>query len=326
MSSSKLTSVQALRGIAALMVCIFHLATHKDPSRPLLAEDNTVRELAMIGPVGVFIFFVISGFILPFAMNKSNYKIGQIGSFLVKRVYRLYPPYLVILLLTTGMLIWNNYYQGIAFEFKWSEFISHIFYLTHILHFDWYNPIFWTLAIEFQFYIFLGLIFPIWNSEKWIARVLSIVSLVIASWYWRDDRFLISYISPFVMGYAVYLMKLKKSKWIEALFYIAISSIVIWKYFGWHWLIASIAAVVAILFFSLNFKPFQYLGKVSYSLYLLHAMFGGLAIYLLMPYFNSTWGSYFTLVVGITFSVFVSEIFFRWVEQPAMKWADRYRK
>lgn len=280
----------------------------------------------MIGPVGVFVFFVISGFILPYAMNKSQYQFSHFWLYLLKRIKRLYPPYFVLFILTTGMLIWNNFYQNIPFTFKTGEFISHLFYLTHILHFDWYNPIFWTLAIEFQYYIFLGVIFKFWNSSSWIQRFFATVPFLILSWYWRDDRFLFHYIAPFIMGYGTYLIKFKKANLVEPIFYISLASLVIWKYFGWHWLIASVGSVIVILFLTLNYRPLQQLGKISYSLYLVHAMFGGLAVYLLMPFFDSTVGNYFTLALGISFSILVSEVYYRWIEKPSIKWADTLTK
>lgn len=91
---NKLDSLDLLRGIAVLAVCFCHFGG-------ALSSGNWLAEifgyLHTYGKYGVHVFFVISGFVIPLSLNKSQYTINQYGHFLLKRFVRLHPPYLVAL-------------------------------------------------------------------------------------------------------------------------------------------------------------------------------------------------------------------------------------
>ena len=44
-------------------------------------------------------------------------------------------------------------------------------YTVDYLHTDWFNPVFWTLAIEFQFYLIIGLVFPLLFAKNKIIII-----------------------------------------------------------------------------------------------------------------------------------------------------------
>ena len=86
---SRLEQIDGLRGIAAAMVTWFHMTN-------TYSEDSWVRASGTFGFLGVEIFFVISGFIIPWSMNRAGYTIRTgFGSFLTKRVLRIEPPRLL---------------------------------------------------------------------------------------------------------------------------------------------------------------------------------------------------------------------------------------
>jgi len=91
-SSSSLQSIQALRGFAALYVVVFHSGlalAHAD--MPALAWLTT--HVIKRGHVGVDVFFVISGFIVAWVAILGPKGPETPGEFLVKRAFRLAPPY-----------------------------------------------------------------------------------------------------------------------------------------------------------------------------------------------------------------------------------------
>jgi len=94
-SSSSLLSIQALRGFAALYVVVYHSGlalAHADI--PALAWLTT--HVIKRGHVGVDVFFVISGFIIAWVaiLGQGQGKAPEPpGEFLVKRAFRLAPPY-----------------------------------------------------------------------------------------------------------------------------------------------------------------------------------------------------------------------------------------
>jgi len=91
-AAKRLGWLDALRGIAALCVVFDHL-THS----VLQPVRNTVYQWFDPGQYGVFVFFLVSGYIVPASLERK----GSIRSFWVSRVFRLYPLYLV----TVGAMI-----------------------------------------------------------------------------------------------------------------------------------------------------------------------------------------------------------------------------
>ena len=73
--------IDFLRGIAALSVVLFHYATSSIAS----IKPNATSEFFEWGRLGVQVFFVISGFIIPYAMYASSYKVNDIGKYLFRR-------------------------------------------------------------------------------------------------------------------------------------------------------------------------------------------------------------------------------------------------
>ncbi len=88
-----LSSLDLLRGLAAVAVCYFHF-THGNPD--FLSKTNILYQSGRYGFLGVDVFFVISGFVIPYAMYRGMYRFKNFGTFLLKRVIRIEPPFFAI--------------------------------------------------------------------------------------------------------------------------------------------------------------------------------------------------------------------------------------
>lgn len=148
---SRVKSVDALRGLAALVVCLSHFLTR--PESPLAAQfDHSL--LARYGWMGVQSFFVISGFVVPLAMFRGGYRIADIGAFTLKRLVRLDPPFLVSILVVLVLNRWlpGTIDQPVPPAVTPPVLLGHVFYgVSHLFaEFDWLNSVYWTLEIEFQ--------------------------------------------------------------------------------------------------------------------------------------------------------------------------------
>lgn len=320
--NTKFEHVQALRGVAALMVCIFHLAGHSDGQTHLLQSGDPVLRFASFGPTGVFVFFVISGFIIPFAMWRSEYTTSRFFSFWKKRLWRLHPPYLLTLLLTIAVIVFNNYSGKSNEDVSTLRIVSHLFYFTKIIDLEWFNPIFWTLAIEIQYYLILSLAFSLVNNDKVLWRAAFVLLLLVSTYFLKNDKFITFYIGPFVLGFSLFYFLIKKINVYECLLYAAMASINIYYFVGPHWLIASLFAVFFILYIEKTPKVLNFIGETSYSLYLTHPLFGGLFIYLLLPYAANPWMSYLILFGAILFAQGMAFLFYRWIEKPSIAWSQ----
>ncbi|WP_028669044.1 acyltransferase family protein [Runella zeae] len=152
--NKKIDSLVLLRAIAVVLVVFCHLG------HPL--EDDGLFGLFFelmhnYGKYGVHIFFVVSGFIIPYSMYKSHYTLNNYFKFLYKRLIRLHPPYLFALLLTLIISFFSYKLRHLNFP----ETLKSVFFSFFYFHVPADNPVFWTLAVEAQYYLLIGIIFTI---------------------------------------------------------------------------------------------------------------------------------------------------------------------
>lgn len=158
--SPRLRSIDALRGIAALGVVVYHAVEQGQQALPnnLLAYPlRAIQFGSSFGYIGVFLFFVISGFCIHLQWAKSR-AAGQepdirFGSFWKRRLRRLYPPYVIALALYLLLTAWHLGLNLTHFFFY--DLGMHLLMLHNLDPRTCYsiNGVFWTLAIEEQLYL-----------------------------------------------------------------------------------------------------------------------------------------------------------------------------
>jgi peptidoglycan/LPS O-acetylase OafA/YrhL len=159
---SYLPQIDALRGLAALGVLFFHLYEGVYPHaelRPLMvfSDLRSHRDLwrwlaapCLFGYAGVPLFFVISGFCIHYSFLNSRRPFSFLP-FMGRRFWRIYPAYLFAIslaLFLPGNPIWKTHHLP-------KSLLLHLLFLHNLNHttiFELSGP-FWTLAVEFQFYI-----------------------------------------------------------------------------------------------------------------------------------------------------------------------------
>ncbi|GAA0761709.1 peptidoglycan/LPS O-acetylase OafA/YrhL [Erythromicrobium ramosum] len=153
--------IDYLRGLAALSVAWFHLTN---------GSEGWLADTGRYGFLGVEAFFVISGLVIPYSILRSfpEYSLRDYPTFILRRMTRLEPPYLVSLLLVLVLTLvaaqlpqFRGTTEGLLDPWR---IAAHLFYLIPLTGYEWLQPVYWTLAYEFAFYISIGLLFP------WIAR------------------------------------------------------------------------------------------------------------------------------------------------------------
>ena len=156
----RLRSIDALRGIAALGVVVYHAVEqgkHALPDNLLQYPLRLVQFISSFGYIGVFLFFVISGFCIHLQWARSR-AAGQepdvsFGPFWKRRLRRLYPPYLIAL---ACFLLLTAWYARIDFtHFFFYDLGMHLLMLHNLDPKTCYtiNGVFWTLAVEEQLYL-----------------------------------------------------------------------------------------------------------------------------------------------------------------------------
>lgn len=153
--SNRYENIDALRGLAAFAVVLFHLT---GGMKAFVASPTAGGFLPAFGYSGVFLFFVISGFCIHLRWAKrrsegiATPKIDFWG-FWKRRWRRLYPAYIATLILFTA---WMANQAQIQFGgFFVYDMISHLLMLHNLDGRTVYslNGVLWTLAIEEQLYL-----------------------------------------------------------------------------------------------------------------------------------------------------------------------------
>src|ERR1041384_3850137 len=157
---TRLRGIDALRGAAALGVVVYHAVDQSAKALPhnfLQYPARLVQVASSFGYIGVFLFFVISGFCIHLQWAKSkaagvNPEIRFIP-FWKRRISRLYPPYLIALLLF--MLVAASPSGNQLTQVFLYDLGMHLLMLHNLdaKTADTINGVFWTLAIEEQLYL-----------------------------------------------------------------------------------------------------------------------------------------------------------------------------
>jgi peptidoglycan/LPS O-acetylase OafA/YrhL len=157
---TRLRGIDALRGAAALGVVLYHAVEQGSkvlPNSLLQYPIRVVQFGSSLGYIGVFLFFVISGFCIHLQWAKAK-AAGvepeiRFGAFWKRRIRRLYPPYLIALLF---FLLMTAATVGLSFtKFFFYDLGMHLLMLHNLDPQTCYtiNGVFWTLAIEEQLYL-----------------------------------------------------------------------------------------------------------------------------------------------------------------------------
>jgi peptidoglycan/LPS O-acetylase OafA/YrhL len=179
-SKASLTSVQAVRAVAALLVVFFH---NSGSIFALKKYWNTLPlgNVFYFGHAGVEIFFVLSGFIILHVHRHDVGQPGQFIGFLWKRIRRIYPVYWLVLLLIVPVYFLVPSF-GTGNERTVWTLLSSVFLIDVVSpDFRTILAVAWTLYHEVLFYFIFGLIIlnariGLWVMGLWMAG--SAVSLL----------------------------------------------------------------------------------------------------------------------------------------------------
>jgi len=307
--------VETIRGLAALAVCLYHFRLGNIQYSG--SSQYFVRTFSF-GWLGVEAFFVLSGFIIPYSLVKGGYTIKQFFQFFAKRCLRIEPPYLlsvflVIILGYVSTLIPG--FKGEAFQFNIWRTISHVAYLPEHLGFEWLVPVYWSLEAEFHYYILIGLLLPFLWKSMWNLMI-GFAAGLIASFF--IPLYVFSYMPLFVMGIATAAFKTGRIN--RELFWgvLAVAASVSLVR-GQAYVMPLMGVVTALLICYAEFKTraTDFLGKISFSLYLLHVPIGGRIINFGGRYANTSWKVWLVLLVALIITLIASWLFYKLVEYPS---------
>lgn len=334
-SKGRIIELDALRGLAALLVVQFHYTMHR-PASDYFGE---------LGITGVDLFFIISGFVIFMSLSK----ISSWTDFMQRRIVRLYPAYLVIVSFTALLTVFNFaeipavYDQNVTI---WKYLCNLSMFQYYFGYSDLDGP-YWTLLVEMQFYLLIAAIL-LFKQLKRILLIGGIVlgiplflELVLTPLDPEGSRWTLSFFKTwfqlmghfpfFFAGMLFYKIYVNGSKWIlwlgVAACYLAAllafdntgrseNFVVLPQYI----FTTSCYFLLFILLIhqklSVLAKPIPlFFGRISYSLYLVHQFIGA---DLIIPYLEKHYaihyiqGALISLVVAVALAYLVT----RYIEEP----------
>lgn len=323
----QLPIINTLRGLAALMVAFHHFSRWGDMKGGLYSEADLIPQIGFYGNLGVYIFFVISGFVIPYSLIQSNYRVQHFFRFIFKRSIRIEIPYIAsIICLLTVHLISSHLFSWVHFSIEKKRFLLHLFYLIPFTDYKWYSIIYWTLAVEFQYYILIALIIPLFiHRNRWIQTIslLLFTSLIFFRLMESETAYVYSHTGIFAIGIATCLFYLKRAKLWQFLLILIYGSILTWYFRNGEIAIAAVLTSLIICFVKFDFKIGDFFGKISYSLYLTHIVTGQFFIELVMWYWKWTIPNHLILVMSMTVAIISAWLFWKLIENPSKQLASR---
>lgn len=321
-------SLDFLRAVAALSVCLYHFSGVTLPK----STNIYLQPLFAYGWVGVDIFFVISGFIIPYSLLGKNHQISNFGSYIAKRIIRINPPayiamglVLVQRLLIDYVINHNRVYTG---SLSGGQLLHNLLFTIPFTHYQWVVGIFWTLAIEFQFYIFIGLLFTFLFERYgvWSFMVGYLLANALQYLPFSDSANFFHFSPMFALGGATLLFYQNRlGWWLYGLVMLLFAGLAYWQ-LGLPIAAVGVATALSILWLKVENKWLVLLGRMSYSFYLVHALIGTTCEFVLIRIIApDTEGKKVTITLLCLVGALVGAyVFYVLIEKPFIGLARRY--
>ena len=331
--SRRLAEIDALRGVAALAVVLFHFTTR---FMELYAPAGSPSFTVPHGHYGVNLFFIISGFVIFMTLDRTRHGMD----FVVSRFSRLFPAYWVAVAMT--FLVTSTF--GLpGKEVTLPQALGNVFMIHGIFRVPHVDGVYWTLEVELLFYAGMFLLFVSGQLRRvyWAVGLLLLARLAyhLAStgfgidFSWMLYRLtILKYIPWFALGIFVYQTAVSPSRSGDRpARVVALAALAcLWVVDGWP--LATLALVLTALVWGaasghlpwLAHPVLAFFGTISYTLYLLHENIGWVVQRAVLAQ-----GLPFDLGIAAAFivAVVLAALLSYGIEKPAMRWIrDAYRR
>lgn len=325
MNTPEHNNFTALRLILALLVVLGHFVT--------LPSSAPAVGLFAYADFAVNTFFVVSGYLI-FASFDNR---PAIGNFYIRRLFRIYPLYMVVVLaqgLTMAALAGgigehaSEFVRYVGLNLIMATFLAHdLGGLLSGLHNPGINPSLWTLKIEVAFYLLLPLL---WYLSKrfgdWVLFALYVAStayMAITMHYGMDTlaKQLPGQMRFFLVGMALYRYRDALTFPTLPGVFVACGLFMIFEYYHQSLIVESLSPLLCglILFICVfRFPSIPLPFDISYGVYLLHGPL--IQLSLLLGIFRDTaW--FLTLLLASV--ILISLAAERYIEQPGVELGKR---
>lgn len=356
--------LDGLRAIAVVLVLLIHFGPYRQ-------QGSLLSNMESIGWMGVDLFFVLSGFLITGLLIDAKEKPNYYRNFYTRRIFRIFPLYYALLL--GGSLIYIVGHIGSRHEFVHKVWWYFLYLGNFWPEFGASLPLFlaplWSLQIEEQFYLIFPFLVRNLNPTRLFKILVGVIifsgPLRLAVYLWKPGLPLLEYVllplrlDGLAIG-ALIALRSRQGSWrirpgrLTILMVTTMSAL--WAYSAWggyYSLTGRMAtfgySVVALAFgvfliWVLRFRearptawlrtgPLQYLGKISYGIYVLQVpayfIVKEIGIRFGWPRFQpSTWhvSSWGGFVSVFTLTVLAASASWYFLERPISKAKERWAK
>ena len=313
MEHGRISIIEAMRGLAAASVALFHFSVQL---------DLAARDAFFYGWIGVDVFFVISGFVIPLSLYGRGYTIQQFPQFMIRRLVRLEPPYLASIILVLAVWHLSTAAAGPAAgapDYSWPQVASHLLYAIPLTPFSWISPVYWSLAYEFVFYIVTGLTFAslIRRPIEWTVLLAAVITALL----YRVEAGFDVCVVEFLIGIIVMRIATGEGNRPRLLFWLCVSIGVTFYTAGlWVGAAVGLAAAAILLLRGVELGRWAIIvGSLSYSLYLTHTSVGMPLVDLTKGYAKGLPFEVALMTAALVASVGFAYLFSRLVERPSIR-------
>lgn len=283
---NRLASLDALRGLAALAVVLFHYLPYYDKLYGHGFElPDAVTATLLFGRYGVHLFFILSGFVIFMTLERTN-KASWFG---LARAFRLLPALWAAIILTFLSVHWlGPDSRAVPLDTA----LLNATLLHEYLGRDHVDGAYWSLVVEVTFYSWMALLF--FSLRRWQQLRLALAGWVVISYvgvlWWKQipapleffvkDLLFVKYAPLFVAGILIYRWHRygRGSAFDTTLLALSIGHGLVAYKLPYSLFVLGCFGVFALAVSGrmnwLANRPMLWLGSLSYSLYLVHQNIG----------------------------------------------------
>jgi peptidoglycan/LPS O-acetylase OafA/YrhL len=330
-TNSRLVELDALRGIAAMMVVAFHFTARY---QAIYGHSAALWFDVSWGHLGVDLFFIISGFVIFMTLKRTT----DARDFLVSRFSRLYPGYWVALISTYVIV---SLFSLPGREVSIFDAVVNFSMIQYWLKIPNVDSVYWTLTLELSFYAIMLSFFQL----RWLNRIerLAIVGLLFYVMTYLFEQvsglqvpgliqttLLIGYGQLFIAG--IMFFRLHEMSVMYPQQRTSSIHLILMLCLGVHWLMHGADELLATsLFFSMFYaiiygnrlvrfvltRPLiVFFGVISYSLYLIHQNIGYVV---LRQMYGLNYSPFTAIPAAVVVSLVLATFITFAIEKPAMR-------
>jgi len=344
--------IDSIRGLSALGIACYHIYRYS----PLRESANTILPdffdyLLRHSWIGVQVFLVIAGFVTAYTLRSTNIRQASLGNFCMRRIVRLGSPYWVVVLLVASLNYLVVSLSGdlsLSGHVSWPHLLAQLIFLQDIAGYQNISAGLWFVGIALQWALAFILLF---GGADRVCRNYSPATQ--SEWI----VLLAFFLPPAFLALFVFNLESSMEKWILYFFHMPVFGALAWWtlerripapafwayaamllagvafYFRIKVLIAVIAGITLYcagrsqgIHEWIPFRPLRYLGRISYSLFLIHYPSGWLISSLGYritgdhPHAAVLW-----LALALLASIGAAHLLYVLVEQPSRQLAQRLK-